>query len=152
MCEVMNTRKWLTRTVAVVGTVLVWLPLVATLLLSLIGTIVDRTLRFDFLMPAELFPLVLVGGALLVGAALLARSRTKLIGGSLGMALVTLLGSQGVAILSGLAHGETGTDSVWFFIVIGLLGAYWVALIVLDVAGLLLLRDLFGPLRTPAFR
>ncbi len=58
----MEDRGVLTKILAVAGTVLVWLPIVFTVLTGIIGTIASRVVRFDYLMPAELFPLALVGG------------------------------------------------------------------------------------------
>ncbi len=44
------------------------------------GVTRERIFRFDYLMPAELFPATLVGGGLLIWAALRAHSRRRLIG------------------------------------------------------------------------
>ena len=50
----------LTRILAIAGTVLVWLPILAPALFSVVAVIQEGTFRFDYLMPAELFPSVLV--------------------------------------------------------------------------------------------
>ena len=52
----MNRKDVLTRLLAVVGTVLVWTPILFAVLTSVAGTISRRMFRFDYLMPAELFP------------------------------------------------------------------------------------------------
>ena len=54
------------RLLALVGTIAVWLPIAATLAMSALGSTRAGTFRMDYLMPAELFPAVIVGGALLV--------------------------------------------------------------------------------------
>ena len=84
----MEEKDVLTKMLAIAGTALVWFPNLAPVLLSVIGFITERMFRFDYLMPAELFPVALVGGFLLLWAALRARSRRGLIGGSLGGAAV----------------------------------------------------------------
>jgi hypothetical protein len=76
----MEKKGMLTKVLAVVGTVLVWFPILATIAISVVGSIGDRVFRFDYLMPAELFPATLVGGGLLMWAALHSRLRRRLIG------------------------------------------------------------------------
>ncbi len=93
----MEKKGVLTKVLAVVGTALVWVPILFTLAISVIGSISDRILRFDYLLPAELFPFALVG-SLLLWAALRARSHQKLIGLGLGAMLVFLIGGQAIAV------------------------------------------------------
>lgn len=133
----------LTKTLAVVGTALVWLPIVTPFLLSAVRLIQARRFRFDYLAPAELFPAVLVGGGLLLWAALRARSRRGLIAWALGGAVAFLAASMGLAAVSGMASGAIEASGPWF--VLGLAGliAYCLATVVLGVGGVLLLRDLF---------
>lgn len=57
----MKTGKILTKTFAVIGTVFVFLPIFFSLLTS-ISTIRDKVPRFDFLIPMELFMLIIVEG------------------------------------------------------------------------------------------
>jgi hypothetical protein len=99
--------------------------------------------NFDFLMPAELFPVALFGGGLLLWAALRARLRRGLIGWCLVAAVVLLVGGQGLAIVSGLASGEIGPTSPWMVVVMASILLYALALAGLGVGGALLLRDLF---------
>ncbi|HEX6384498.1 MAG TPA: hypothetical protein VF177_07500, partial [Anaerolineae bacterium] len=65
----MEKKGILTRILAIVGTVLVWLPILAPVMFSMAAIIEERVFRFDYLMPAELFPVALVGGGLLIWAA-----------------------------------------------------------------------------------
>lgn len=144
----MNKIDGLTKGLAVVGTTLVWFPVLAPVLLAVISWIVDGRFRFDYLMPGELFLLVLVGGVLLVWAALRAHARQKLIGWSLGGAVVLLVGSQALAVVTGLASGAIEPTGLWWTLVIILFAAYVLALIALGVGGALLLGDLLRPPRT----
>ena len=139
----MKDERRLTKVLALAGTVLVLLPLVAPFLLGLVVWLGDGVFRFDYLMPAELALFALTGGLLLIWAAMRERAQRRLIGWGFGVAVGLLVGSQALAVVTGLASGDTGPDSGWLLVVIaGLLG-YALALVVVDVGGWLLLRDLF---------
>jgi hypothetical protein len=105
--------------------------------------IAEGQFRFDFLMPAELFWMALVGGGLLFWAARRIRSRQKLIVWSLVIAAAGLAGSQGLAVITGLASGERETSGWPFILVLTLLAIYTLALVVQGIGGVFLLRDLF---------
>jgi len=62
-----------TRILAAAGTALVWLPIAAPVVFGVIGLIERRRFMLDYLMPFELFPLVLLGTALLIWAAIRAK-------------------------------------------------------------------------------
>jgi len=127
----------------------VWFPILAPVLLSVAVIIKGRMFRFDYLMPAELFPATLVGGCLLLWAALRARSRRRLIGWGLGIAVGSLVGGQVLAVVTGLASGETEPAGWWWALVLASLVVYSLALAVIGVGGLLLLGDLFKTPRSP---
>jgi hypothetical protein len=141
----MDKKDILTRVLALVGTVLVWLPVLATVLISLAGSIRSGMFRFDYLMPAELFPLAFAGGGLLLWAALRSRSRRALIGGGLGAILILLVGSQALAVATGLASGEMDPAGWAWVLVVAMIIAYSLTLIEIGVAGVLLVLDLFRP-------
>lgn len=145
----MEKRDVLTKILAIAGTVLVWFPILAPILLSVVGFIGERIFRFDYLMPAELFPSALIGGGLLVWAALRARSHWKPIGWGLGIAVAMLIGGQGLAVITGLASGEIEPVGWQWTLVITTLILFWLSLIATGVGGILLLRDLFKPARLP---
>jgi len=145
----MENKGVLTKILAVVGTVLVWFPILAPALLSVAVIIKERMFRFDYLMPAELFPAALVGGGLLIWAALRARSRRRLIGWGLGIAVGLLVGGQVLAVVTGLASGKTEPAGWWWALVLASIVVYSLALVVIGVGGVLLLRDLFKPPRSP---
>ena len=132
-----------TKVLAIVGAVLVWFPIVATVVTAAAGSIRSRTLRFDYLMPAELFPVVLAGAGLLLWAALRARSRRELIGWGIAMMLALLVGGQVVASATGLASGETEPAGWPWVVVIASIVGYTLVLVEIGVAGVLLVRDVF---------
>lgn len=138
----MGKKNVLTKGMVFIGDVLVAFPILATLLTSVVGSIDDRVFRFDYLMPMELFPFFLVGGGLLLLAAFRMRSFFKLIGWGFAAALVLMVGSQAIAVVTGLASGETETGGwQWALVMVGIIG-YWLANIEVAMAGVLLGRKL----------
>lgn len=139
----MEKRAVLTKFLAVAGTILVWLPLLFPVLLSIIFLVRARIWRFDFLMPAELFPSFLLGSALLVWAAARAHSHIKLVAWGLGSAVLMLLGSQALAEVTGLASGRMEPSGLWWALVLILLAVCIACMLLVGVGGALLLKDLF---------
>lgn len=132
-----------TRALAVLGVMVAWFPIVATVALSIIGSISEGTFLFDFLMPAELFPAALAGGLLLLWAAWRARRYLRAIGWGLVLMVGLLAGSQVIAIATGMATGETAPAGWPLALAVAGLAGYVAALIGVGVAGVLLVRDLF---------
>jgi hypothetical protein len=141
---IMKKKNLLTRILAITGTILVWFPILAPILFSAIFMITRHVFRFDYLMPAELFPFALVGGGLLLWAALRERSHRHLIGWGLGSAAGLLVGGQLLAVGTGLASGETEPVGWWWILVLASLAIYSLALVAVGVGGILLLHDLFN--------
>ncbi len=133
----------LSKGLAIAGTALAWLPIVAPVVLTIILLISEGIFRFDFLMPAELFPLVLLGGGLLIVAALRAHSQRCWIVGGFGAAAALLVISQWLAAVTGLANGDMQLAGFWFVLVVVLIAAYTLAVIAIAVGGSLLIRNLF---------
>lgn len=96
-------------------------------------------------MPAELFPIALAGGILLLCATLLARSRRVMIGAGLAIAIATLMGGPALAAATGLASGRTEPAGWPWALVLGSFALYTLAIIATGVAGILLARDVFRP-------
>lgn len=142
----MSNKGTFTKVLAVAGTVLVWLPIVLPLFFSMAFLIQRGVFRFDYLMPAELLLLVLIGGGLLFWAALRAHSNWRRISWSLGIAVSLLVFGQGLAIITGLASGEMEPVGVWWVIVLASMIGYSIGVVVLGIGGLLLLRELFSPI------
>lgn len=139
----MKNNSLLSRILAILGTMLVLFPLLAPVVLSVARLIEARRFMFDYLMPAEFFPLVLIGGFLLLLAAIRLRKYRGVIGWGLGAAVGLLAGSQALAVATGLASGRTTPGGWQWALVLAGLAGYTLAVIVLGVGGLLLLRDLF---------
>jgi hypothetical protein len=135
----------LNKILAIAGTVLVWIPILAPILFAVLGFFRRHRFLLDYLMPAELGLLVLIGAGLLLWAALRMHVHQKLIIWTLVAAVVLLVGSQGLAVLTGLANGDTPMGGWQWALVLGMLIGYDLAVIVLGVGGVLLLRHLFKP-------
>ena len=141
----MENKGVLTKILAIAGTVLVWLPILAPILFSTIRFIQRQMFQFDYLMPAELGLFAFGGGILLLVAAIRARSHVKLIGWGLGIALAFVVGGQAIAMVTGLASGETEPTGWQWMLVLGSLAAYSLAIVAMGVGGILLSRDVFKP-------
>ena len=139
----MEKQDVLTKILAGAGTALVWIPILAPILFSLALFINRRIFRFDYLMPAELFPAALAGGGLLIWAALRAHSRLRMIGWGLAIAVFMLVGGQALATVTGLASGEAEPAGWRWALVLTSLVVFSLALVVIGTGGLLLIRDLF---------
>ncbi len=139
----MEEKNLFTKILAIVGTVLVWLPLLAPLLFFVGRIVAGRRGVIDYLMPGELFPVVLLGGGALLWAALRARSRQKLVGWTLGVAAGSLVASQGLAVVTGLASGATEPSGLPWISVLALFAVYVLSVAAMGVGGVLLVRDLF---------
>ena len=143
----MKNKTTLTKTLAVIGTVLIWLPIVTPIVMAFIALAVRHQFLLDFLMPAELFLLVAAGGILLLVTAFWVHKRQKLIGWSMVAAVALLVGSQGLAEITGLASGATPAEGLPLVAVMTLFAGYIASVIAVGVGGILLLRDLFNPAR-----
>ena len=138
----MGNKGVFTKVIAIIGTILVWFPILAPVLLSAFAYLRGGVFLFDYLMPAELFPLALGGGLLLLWAAIRARSRRAVIGGGLGASIALLIGGQALAVATGLALGATEPAGWPWALVIGSLIGFILTLVTVGVGGILLLKDL----------
>ena len=139
----MENKGTFTKVLAIAGTVLVWLPILAPILLSAISLATDGIFRFDYLMPAELGLFAFGGGILLLVAAIRTHLHKKLIGWGLVIAFVMVVGGQALAVVTGLASGAAEPVSWRWVLVLGSLVLYTLAIVDVGVGGILLLRDLF---------
>jgi hypothetical protein len=139
----MEKKNVLTKILAIAGTVFVWFPLLAPIFFAVVSLVTDGMFRFDFLMPAELFPVIVAGWILLIWAAVRTRSHLKLIawgaGATVGVALIGAVLAQVTGLASG-ANEPTGGLGVLFGSIFVL---FWLAIIASGVGGILLLLDLF---------
>lgn len=138
----MDRHRPLLKILAIVGAILAWFPLVATVATSVMGSLASRTFRLDYLMPGELGLFAFAGGLLLLLVAVLARRRRLLIGASLAVAFIALFGGQALAVATGLASGAREPTGWPWILVLASLALYSFAVLMLAVAGVRLVRDL----------
>lgn len=147
----MEKNERLTRGLALFGTVLMWMPLIAPILLAfwaLFGSY--GRFMLDFLMPAELFPLSVVGFGLLLWAAFRAHAHQKLIGWGFVIALSWLVLSQAIAVLTGLASGDAEPTKLLMSFVLIPYGLYVLSMLVSSLGGAWLTYDLYHHLKAGA--
>ena len=139
----MEDKGILTKILAVMGTFLVWLPILSPVFNTVTGVIDDGVFNFNILTPAVLFLYVLAGAGLLVWAAVRAQAWLKLIGWSTGLAIGLLVAGQAFATFTGLTSGETEPAEWMVTLVIASLVGYILMVVVVGVGGVLLMLDLF---------
>lgn len=133
----------LTKFLAVLGTVLLVFTVIAPIALGLISLASGGKFLLDFLLPAELFLFVLVGSALLIGAAVRARLYRRFIIWSAVIGLVLLFSGQALAVVTGLASGEIEAEGIWWNLALGSIIGFDLAVVSTMAGGFLLLRSLY---------
>lgn len=139
----MTKTNTFTKILTLVGTVLIWFPLLMPFIFAFASLMLDGRFRLDYLMPAELFPVALLGGGLLLWAALRAHAHIKWIGWGLVIAIVLLFGGQALAVVTGLASGETEATPLLIGLVLVPILLYAVTLGVVGAGGIQMARELF---------
>lgn len=140
----------LSRSLAVFGTVLAGLPLAAPILFSLAFLAAGHGVRLDYLMPGELYPLVVLGGGALLSASLIVRWRRVLVGISFGATALLFALVDVLAVVTGLASGRTAATGWPLALVAGTYALYALAVAGTFVLGVLLCRALFSRAAPPA--
>lgn len=131
----MEKKDTLAKILTIMGTVLVWFPILAPIVLGFVSLIMDGIYRFDYLMPVELGIVAFVGASLLLWGAFRSKRRLAIIAWGLGIAI----GS--IAIL--MTFGDVIPGSLEWMIVVGLLITYSLAIVAIGVGGILLWVDVF---------
>ncbi len=140
----MKRNNALIKTLAILGTVLVWLPVAAPLVMTRWARIGQEGFNFDWLIPAELSPIVALGAALVLTAALLSHSRRAWVVWGIAIMVAGIVLGSVIAQVSGLATGAVEpSETGWWMVVIGMIGVYVAGIVETGVAGILLTRDLF---------
>lgn len=139
----MKVGNVLIKVFALAGVILVWIPLIFTLLTATIGSIANRKLLFDYLMPAELFPLALSGTLLLLLAAMLTHAYRKPICLGAAAAVLFLLGSLTLAKVTGLASGSDDPAGWAMISAIVLINLYSISIVVIGTIGILINKAVY---------
>jgi hypothetical protein len=134
-----------TKLLAIAGVILTGIPVVAPIIFAIISTASGNGFRLDYLMPAELFIMVLIGAALLIWASIRAKKLIKPIAWTLGISVVLLIACQVIAQMSGLADGSISASGPFFVIVLAMLILFDLGVIGLVVLGGMLISRVFSP-------
>lgn len=138
----MESKLRFSRVLAIGGTVLAWLPILAMIILAVSHLIRSGRFMADYLLPAELFLVVLAGAGLLLWAALRAKILVKPIAWGAVVLVAALLLSQGAAVVTGLASGEHEFTGWRMIVTLSLLILYELAVVYLGVIGITLISKL----------
>lgn len=138
----MDKKARFLRILAYVGVACIWLPLITPLLFSVIHLFMTGRMMIDYLMPAELLPMVIVGGVLITYIAFRIRSHRLIISLSTAGTVLLFLAISAAAALTGLASGTNEPEGWRLFLVMSLLGGYIIDIIVLGIGAVLLVRSL----------
>jgi len=139
----MKNNSLLNKILTISGLTLVWLPILIPLVFLVVHLISTGSFLFDFLMPAELGLMVFIGAGLLMWASISNHTRIKWIAWGYGIAVVLLLGGQGLAVLTGLASGDIAASGWKYNLVLGMMIGYDLAVVALGLGGIMLAIDLF---------
>jgi hypothetical protein len=133
----------LSKIFALSGAILLWAPIAFMIVVAVVGSIAGKQFRFDYLMLAELFPIVALGLVLLILAGILSKTFVKWFAWGAGAALASLVAGQLIATASGLASGATARSGPMFAVVIASIVVYNVIIVALFVLSIELARRLF---------
>lgn len=140
----MNKKLIFIKILAVTGNIIVWLINLAPFIFSAITLFVSREFRFDYLIPAELFPFAFIAGGLLLWSSLLKHSYQKLICWSYAVAFGSLVLGQILAMVTGLASGDINPSGWPYMVVMASIIIYVLGLILEGIGGLLLLKRVYS--------
>lgn len=133
-----------TKLLAVAGVILTGIPVFAPLVFAIISFASGNGFRLDYLMPAELFIMVLIGAALLIWASIRAKQLIKPIAWTLGSSVFFLVACQLLAQVSGLANGRIEASGPVFVIVLSMLILFDLGVIGLNILGGMLITRIFS--------
>ncbi len=140
--ENIGKRDKLTKILAIGGTIILWLPFAFMIITSIFGSIASGRFLMDYLIPAELFPVVIVGGLLLLWVSIRSKLMRKSIIIDFIVAVASFFGIQAIAVLSGLAYNLAAVGGFYWGLIIAVLVLYTLAALGLAIGGILLIRKL----------
>lgn len=138
----MDQKLRFSRVLAIAGTVLAWLPIAAMIVLAVSHFIRSGRFMADYLLPGELFLVVLAGAGLLLWSALRAKTLVRLIIWAVALVIALLIFTQLAAVITGLASGEYEFAGWRMFLAGGLLIMYDLSVIFLGICGIKLISKL----------
>jgi hypothetical protein len=132
----------ITKIIAYIGTILVWSPIAFMIVTSIIGSIASQRFLMDILMPAELFLIIVAGTILLLWSAIRSKMMIKNISWTFLIMVLSLFGSQALAVLTGLAHGDTEPEGWPLLLVMFLMAVYIATVITEGLLGIMIRKGI----------
>jgi hypothetical protein len=139
----MKDKIILKKILAIAGTVIVLVPFAFMIITSIVGSIQMGMFRMDYLIPAEMAPLILLGALMIFWAALLSKYYLKLIISTMAAAVIFLVSSMAIASISGLASGAMEPRGLVWGIVVAALILYVITTAGIGVEGIFIIKKLF---------
>lgn len=138
----MNNKTFWLRVMTVAGVMIVWSPLVLMLLTGIPRLFRSGMLQFDYLLPAELFPLLLIGGLLLLAVSLSQKLERRLVGLGMLIPVASLLLLILFANVSGMDKSPTSPTGFQMAMIAFFMIAYTAGVGLLGVGGLRLHKQI----------
>jgi hypothetical protein len=139
----MGKHNTFAKVLAIIGTIMVAIPMIVPLAFSLRTIGSPGGYRLDYLMPFEIYPVTLIGVAEILWASLRAHMRTQAIVIAIGCMLGFLVLCAILAQVTGIANSVEQLEPWRYALTAGMGGASLLAQIGLVVLGCLLVRDLY---------
>lgn len=139
----MSQKNRLNIFLAVLGTLLVWIPILAPAFFTVVRYVRSGLFRFDYLMPAELGLLAFAGGLLLFWVSIRIHVYQKVVATCLATMFLTLVGGMALASATGSASGAMDRAGWQWTLVALSLVLYSIALVILVFCGLFLVKEVF---------
>ena len=139
----MKAKQVLAKIFAACGTALVCGSVLFMFVTAIVGSILSKQVRFDYLMLAELFPIVALGILLLFVSAIFSKQLVRLFGYLAAGVVILLAGAQLIAVATGLANGATPAGGWQSALVVGLIALFDLLIVAIGVVGVVFAARLF---------
>ena len=133
----------LNRILAFIGTIFLFIPILFPILLSILHLLATGRFLFDYLIPAELFFLVIAGTLILLIASIRSEIYRKSVIALTIIIITTLPLAQMIAVLTGLANGDMEPVGWRLYLVLMFLGIYTISILIQGIYGIRLIKALF---------
>lgn len=136
----------------IVGTILILLPIIFMVVTGVMGSIQRKQFLMDYMIPGEVFPIVLAGMAALMWAALREHTLVKKIAWTVGISLFLLVACQVIAVITGLANATIAPEKapVWMVVVTAMLILYDLGVALMGYWGIKLWGSVFAKKQSEA--
>jgi len=141
----MKSTSIFSKILVITGTLLVWLPIAFMVVTAVVGSFQRVQFLWDYMIPAEVFPVVLAGMAALLWASIREHTLIKASAWTVGISLFFLVACQVIAVITGLANATIAPEKapVWMGVVTAMLIVYDLGVVLMGFWGIRLWQHLF---------